>query len=77
MKYRIYVYNAVAYKSQYTPYERFLGVLNSPETKRNYTKNLKYFLRFCQLDNYSDLIEKLERVRETRYDIRLPYVSQK
>ena len=52
--------HAVAYKSQYTPYERFLGVLNSSETKRTYTKNLKYFLRFCQLDNYSDLIEKLE-----------------
>jgi hypothetical protein len=49
----------LTYKSQYTPYERFIGVLNSKETKRTYTKNLKYFLHFCQLEDYSDLIEKL------------------
>jgi integrase len=44
---------------QYTPYERFEGVLKSKFTKITYLKSLKHFLEFSRLENYTDLITKL------------------
>lgn len=44
---------------QYTPYERFLGVLRSKYTKVTYTKSLRNFLQFSGFEDYTDLITKL------------------
>lgn len=46
-------------QQQYTPYEKFLGVLRSKYTKITYTKSLKHFLQFSGLEDYTELITKL------------------
>jgi site-specific recombinase XerD len=47
----------VSYKQKYTCYEKFLHSIYSNETKRLYTKNLKFFLKFCNFEKFDDLLE--------------------
>jgi site-specific recombinase XerD len=47
----------ISYKQKYTCYEKFLHSIYSNETKRLYTKNLKFFLKFCNFEKFDDLLE--------------------
>jgi integrase len=47
----------VSYKQKYTCYEKFLHSIYSKETQRLYTKNLKFFLKFCNFEKFDDLLE--------------------
>ena len=49
----------ISYKSQYSPYDRFIHLLNSPETQRTYTKHLNQFLRYCKFGKYEQLLEEI------------------
>lgn len=44
-------------QKQYTPFERFVLLLHSADTKRSYIKYLKQFLQFCQFEKYEKLVE--------------------
>jgi integrase len=48
-----------SYKSQYTPFDKFINALQTEETKKTYKKHLKAFLTFTGFEDYSDLITKL------------------
>ena len=52
------IYSRTEYK-EYTPYERFLGILRSKYTKVTYIKSLRNFLHFSGLKDYTDLVTKL------------------
>jgi site-specific recombinase XerD len=50
-----------ATRTQYnTPFERFVNSLNSEITVKNYTKCLNYFLKYCQLTDYNQLLSSEE-----------------
>ena len=45
------------YKSQYSPFEKFINSLHSKETARTYTSHLKSFLLYANLENFDKLLE--------------------
>ena len=50
-----------AARTQYnTPFERFVNSLNSEITVKNYTKCINYFLKYCQLTDYNQLLSSEE-----------------
>ncbi|HEX7259109.1 MAG TPA: hypothetical protein VF242_13725 [Nitrososphaeraceae archaeon] len=55
------------YRSQYSSFDKFICVLHSEETKRIYTKHLSYFLQFCDLKDYEQLLTQFSE--SERYDV--------
>ena len=48
-------------RTQYnTPFERFVNSLNSEITVKDYTKCINYFLKYCQLTDYNQLLSSEE-----------------
>ena len=49
-----------------TPFERFTNSLHSQITVKNYTKCLNYFLKYCQLTDYNQLLSSTELVDDNK-----------
>jgi len=49
-----------------TPFERFTNSLHSQITVKNYIKCLNYFLKYCQLTDYNQLLSSTELVDDNK-----------
>jgi len=46
-----------SYKSKYSPYQKFLNSIHTPETRKTYVFHLKKFLEFSEFEDYLQLLE--------------------
>ena len=51
---------------QYTSFERFTNSLHNKITIKNYTKCLNYFLKYCQLTDYNQLLSTEELIDDNK-----------
>jgi integrase len=61
------------YKSQYTPFDKFINALQTEETKKTYKKHLRSFLQFTKFEDYSQLITSL--TDEEKHEAIADYMS--
>jgi hypothetical protein len=53
--------NILIYKSQVSPYSRFIYALNAPESKRQYPKRIQVFLDFLKIENCQTIEDKANK----------------